>query len=240
MIDTGNSIGNEGSEMPDKTAEREKIIKKWVNQTKYGLVFFASGIGMLWIPYVYYLGYLLCLVGIVGLIMGRKAFDEKHGIFLTASIVIFVFSKLIGLDVEVDMINSIANSTLIASSVLPVIRNHFIAILVVSYLGSVSYILPAWKLSRKLEKIIFVVGLFVGIIVSIVIYTLMFPTLSIDVSIFLVNHNAYELNDTLHYFLSLGLLNGIWYMILVGAFWLIYDDIDKGRVKIAKELPEND
>ncbi len=239
MSETGSSATGEGNELPGKESESGTIIKKWVNQTKYGIVFFAAGIGITWIPYLKYFGLLFFPVGLIGMALGRRAFGGKQGLYLAASVIIFVFSQIFLLDIETSMFDSIAGSAPVASAVLPIIRNYFVAILAVSYIGSISFVLPGWRLSRRLGKGFFVLAMVVGIIVNALIYNLLFPDLSFAVSSFLITHNVSQLDSTLSYFQSLDMLNAFWYLIMVGAFALIYDDIDRGILRPVSQIPED-
>lgn len=239
MIDAGSPVSDEeGNELTGEIPDSGSIIKKWVDQTRYGIIFFAAGIGIIWIPYVKYFGLLLFPAGLAGMILGRKAFDGRQGKYLAASVIIFVFSQILLPDVETNMSYAIANSAPIASSVLPTIRDYFIAILAISYVGSISFVLPAWRLSRGLEKGLFVLALVAGIVITSVIYTLLFPELSISISSFLGTHNVSQLNSTLPYFQSLSLLNASWYLIMVVAYWLVYDDVTKGIIQPVNRIPE--
>jgi len=69
-------------------AEMERV--KQVDRTKTGLLLLAVGFLIGWVPVIGAVGALLSLIGAILVILGRKAFGDRHSNFVLVSVILYI------------------------------------------------------------------------------------------------------------------------------------------------------
>lgn len=217
---------------------KQDATPKGVEQTKSGLMAFAIGMALLWVPYIKYVGYLVCLAGVIYLVLGRTPFGEKHGIYVGASIVLYVITSVTALSVAVSMGTAILNSPLNAGTISNIFKEYFIALLAIGSVTTISYLLLVWNISTDSAKWLLLVAFVATIVIEFVTYMLVMPTVDSAITTVISTHNTSILNNEIGYINTLKLLNAVPYILFVLAYWLVYKGIDSGKIGPASRSDE--
>ena len=73
----------------DTYSENTGWMDKKIDQTRTGLLLLVVGLLLSWIPYVQYIGWILELIGVIFVIIGRDAFGARHGQYVIFAVVIY-------------------------------------------------------------------------------------------------------------------------------------------------------
>ena len=82
----------EGERRPfvqDTYSENTDWMDKKIDQTRTGLLLLVVGLLLSWIPYIQYIGWILELIGVILVIIGRDAFGARHGQYVIYAVVIY-------------------------------------------------------------------------------------------------------------------------------------------------------
>jgi len=119
-----------------------------------GITLGAVGFGLLWIPYVSWLGGLFLIIGIIFLYLGRWGFDERHHnlVVVGGALYLVVFLALIvvtaGLAVALfSAVTSTSTTSQIGTSLTSALDTFFVAAAILGLLSALAYVLLVYALA---------------------------------------------------------------------------------------------
>jgi hypothetical protein len=206
-------------------------------QTRTGLLLLTIGFALAWIPVIQDLGSLLALVGVLYLFAGRWGFTERHHDLVLTGGVLLVVSFLATIIVAVALVSATlqaatqagATSQTVGATLESAIQNAAIAAFVVGLLGTVGEVLMVYTIADRTSRALLIAGFFSAIVIGIAIYAVEQPLLSNAIeaatsgpTIDLGPINSYQDQVQLY-----GLLQVVPSLIIAGAYYLIWQKVDR-------------
>ena len=177
-----------GNDMSDYGRQ---VWTKEIDRTRTGLFLLTVGLFISWIPYVQYIGGLLVFIGAILVILGRRAFGDKHSTYVVLAFVVFIISMVVSGAMASVFALSIA-STLTSPN--PPTGQALIAqldgglasllagVIVASIIGTIAYILLSFELQAQIGKQVLIAAFIASVVIGIAMFALALPVLESVVS----------------------------------------------------------
>ena len=174
-------------EQKSRFSDDSKYFRRAVDEDRQrsstGFLLFAIALFLAWIPYVQYLGDLLLFIGILMIFFGRNGFSDNHVLNVDIAIFLIILMIIIAIVVAVISASTIAslnlsnNSGTITSSqalhqLSAIFSTYLGAMIVVSLIGGISYVLIPYDLLEKSWRILLIIAFLIMVGISITSYVL--------------------------------------------------------------------
>lgn len=221
---------------------------KQVGRTKTGVLLLLIGTLISWVPIIGPLGGLLVLIGAILVILGRKAFGAAHARNVVISVVVFfvglivVFAGGIPLAAVIVVAAGFSAQTIPAAEVQAAFNSVLIIAVAGAIIGGLANVLFTFILQNQTGKMLLFAGYGAGVVIQVVI----FVVVSADIPDILAACSGDTCNSTaartvLDRFLgrvdSLSLLEGIPALLYAGAYYLVWNRINKGELPAPPAAP---
>lgn len=159
-----------------------KYSDRGVNRTELGLLLFAIGLFIGWIPYINYLGAFLVFLGAIFILIGRSAFSAQHDLYALLAFILVILSFIIyfvmDLNLGASIVSIVVSSTPLSQEVtrLDIAFNAYLLFFIVfSFLSGLSYILFTYGLQDKVGKMMLFTAYGLTIVISVIMYIAIVP-----------------------------------------------------------------
>ncbi|MGI0149415.1 MAG: zinc-ribbon domain-containing protein, partial [Thermoplasmata archaeon] len=215
--------------------------RKQIDRTKMGVLLLLVGALLSWIPFIGLLGSVLILIGVILVILGRKAFGATHARNIVISIVLFILGIIIAVTAGLILAFSIATSFIgtvpPSQAAVQAAFNNFLIILVVgSVVGGLASVFFTYGLQNQMGKMLLLAAYGAGVVIQAAIFivvsgaiaaivTAMFPGGTYDPTA--ATAALLEFQGRVS---ALSLLLAIPNLLYAGAYYLVWTRINKGEI----------
>jgi len=161
------------------------------NRAVTGLLLLVIGFVLGWIPFISIIGSLISLIGIIFVILSRKAYGESNRRYVVTGGVLFLIAILatIGLVIgfAVALIGQVSTTTSGAvtfhtSALKTDLTALFIGIAVVGIIAGLSQVVLVYGLSDRTTRILLWTGFVTSVVLSVLVFFLIYPEVATAVS----------------------------------------------------------
>ena len=214
--------------------------RKQIDRTKTGVLLLLVGTLISWVPFIGVIGSLLILIGVILVILGRRTFGPGHARNVVVSIVLFFLGIIISVIGGVVLGVSIATGLFGGTPTLPAIQsalNNFLILLAVgSIVGGLASVFFTFALQNQMGKILLLAAYGAGIAIEVAILVVvsgdiaqiaaaMFPGGNYDPTAAAASLVTFQAHVA-----SLTLLVAIPSLLYAGAYYLVWNRINKGEI----------
>lgn len=212
---------------------------KWIDRTKAGLLILLIGVIVGVIPIIGIFGLIIAIVGTILVILGRRAFGDKHSTYVLLSVGIFIFGYIVVIFTALIFAFSIAPAARTATSqsalvqiVTSALNSLIIGIIIGGAITSFSYVLLTYAIQTKIGRIL----LWAAYGISLVIYAAIFITVTPQISsalnatIATGTFDPSPINALRAQISNLGILNLIPYGLYALAYYLVFSRVNRGEI----------
>lgn len=237
-----NSKKNFSSFSSSNPAVKRRLQKRHnelIERASLGILFFAIGLAILWIPYIQFLGELLVLVGFILIFLAREVHNREHTRNVKISLVIFIITFIAGFAIAAYFLSSVLAAVGRGdspSTISKVFQSSFyitiIGAMVLGAFSGVAYVLLTLELQDTFGKELLIIGYILLIVVAIVEYFMLAPLLhSFVAEIANYPNSALSAERTISSReTAYGLLNAIPYLVLSGAYFRTRSRLLSGEI----------
>ena len=168
-----------------------QVWTKEIDRTRTGLFLLTVGLFISWIPYVQYIGGLLVFIGAILVILGRRAFGDKHSTYVVLAFVVFIISMVVsGAMASVfalSMTSALTSPNPPTGQALMALLDGAMAtflagVVVASIIGTIAYILLSFELQAQIGKQVLIAAFIASVVIGIAMFALALPVLESVVS----------------------------------------------------------
>jgi energy-converting hydrogenase Eha subunit C len=148
-VPSPSGIEDEVSQTP--TTVEDPVWKKHVEGTKSGLMLLFIGYFIAWIPFLSFIGSLVLLIGSIKVILGRKAFGERHARNALISAALIAFG-VIGILTVYVLFNAAMAQAASESEIVSTMMTFMLASLVILAISELASVLLAYALQKPMGR----------------------------------------------------------------------------------------
>lgn len=217
---------------------------KQIDRTKWGVLLLLFGALISWIPIVGAIGGLLTLIGVILVIVGRKAFGATHRRNVVISIVLFfvglafiIVGAIVAVFAALGAVSSATSEAELAAALRDAFTNVLIIAVVGSFVSGLASVFFTYALQKREGRIVLwaAYGATLGVQVAIVVVTLpLIPDIAAAMARQIVATGTVDstavANAVSGAASGLALLNGIPSILYALANYLAWSRITKGEI----------
>jgi hypothetical protein len=153
------------------------------DRTVTGLLLLVIGIALSWIPYISFIGFILALIGIILVILGRRAYGPEHHRYVVVGGVLFVIAILATVGLTIGLVVALIGQVTVTGSSVSLASGalqsdfeaFFIGAAVVGILGGLSRVILVYGLSDRTTRILLWAGFAVSVALSLIVLLVLYP-----------------------------------------------------------------
>ncbi len=211
---------------------------KQVDRTKTGVLLLMIGALIGWLPFgIGLIGGLLALIGAILVILGRKAFGEKHSRDVVVAVVVFIIGIVASIVVGVVFAFSILPSAFTgavpsAATLQGAVDTLLIGGIVAAAIGGVAQVLFTYEIQDQLGRYLLFAGFGASLALQVVIYFLIAPLIDAAIASALSGGtlNSTPLLNLQSQANNYALLGAIADLLWAGAYYLVWSRINRGEI----------
>ncbi len=212
---------------------------KWIDRSKTGLLLLLVGTVMTAIPLIGFIGTILAAIGALLVILGRRAFGDKHSKYVLFSVGTYCFGFIVVVLVAIIFAFSIAAAASTATSpsqLIPIVNsalNSFlIGVIIGGAITSISFLLITYAIQNQIGRILLWVAYGVSLALEVAIFLIITPqiTSALNASIANGTYSSGPIDALRGQISSLGILNLIPYALFATAYYLVYSRVNRGEI----------
>jgi len=234
--------------MPGLPSAWDAERRKQVDRTKTGVLLLLVGTLIGWLPFIGIVGSLLVLVGAILVILGRKAFGATHSRNVVLSIVLFILGIIIVAVATVILIAATVASFIPGNppsqaAITSAFTNFLIILVVGAIVGGLASVFFTFAIQNKTGRMLLLGGYVASIALQIAIFVLvsqaigsfvaaMFPGGTYDPAAAAAASATFSARVQ-----SLSYLSVIPALLYAGAYYLVWNRINKGEIPASTTAP---
>lgn len=188
--------------------------------TSLGLMLMAIGIAVSWIPVILYIGSLLLIIGAILVILHRNGFGGSHGAFVISAFLIYILVIIVATVGTLAFTDSLIYSGGSVPTMEGALRGYIYTTLVIGVLGSVSYFLLPYGLSRGPGKKLLILALVAQVAVTISVFMVVSGDLIQAFSLAVSTHSSSPLLEVKGKLSLYGLVGAIPSLMFAAAYYM--------------------
>jgi hypothetical protein len=212
---------------------------KWIDRTKTGLLLLLVGTILAAIPLIGIIGTILAAIGAIMVILGRRAFGDKHSKYVLFSVGVYIFGFIVLFFVALAFafsVASAASSATSASALIPVLNSALNSFIIEAIIGgaisSFAYVLITYAVQNQTGRILLWAAYGISLAMEVVIFLIITPQIStaLNASIATGTYDPTPIRALQAQISSLGILSLIPNAIYALAYYLVYSRVNKGEI----------
>lgn len=214
-------------------------LRKRIDRTRTGLLLLIVGSALGWIPIVGIVGGILSLVGVILVMVGRKAFGRGHGRNTIIAVLLFALS-VVGFVVLYFILGFAIASAVLGTPDLPAIRSavttYFWGAAVLAVVGGLWSVLVTYALQKPLGRVLLWAGYVSSSALAVAILVLVAPGLpdAVVQAVQTGGSDPFALGAAVDAALApanqWGLLGVVPSLLFAAAYYLAWDRIKRGEI----------
>ncbi len=223
-------------------------LNKWIDRSKSGLLLLLIGLIVGVIPLVGIFGFILALIGTIFLILGRRAFGDKHSKYVLLSVGAYIFGYVVVgfalLSFILTLTSAAASGTVtdratVVTIVSSATNTLLIGLIVGGLITAFAYVLVTYAIQSKVGRILLWSAYGISLAIGVAIYVIFSPQIPsvINASIVSGTFSSGPLNDFQARISSFRLLNVISFGLYALSYYLVWSRINRGELP-ASTLPQ--
>ncbi len=234
--------------MPGLPSAWEADRRNQIGRTKTGVLLLLVGTLIGWLPFIGIVGSILVLVGAILVILGRKAFGATHSRNVVLSIVLFILGIIIVAVATVILIAATVASFIPGNppsqaAITSAFTNFLIILVVGAIVGGLASVFFTFAIQNKTGRMLLLGGYVASIALQIAIFVLvsqaigsfvaaMFPGGTYDPAAAAAASATFSARVQ-----SLSYLSVIPALLYAGAYYLVWNRINKGEIPASTTAP---
>ncbi len=212
---------------------------KWIDRTKTGLLLLLIGVIVGIIPIIGIVGLVLAVVGTILVILGRRAFGDKHSTYVLVSVGVYIFGFIIVFFVGLIFVFSIASAatpgtsqSTIVQAITSALNSLIIGVIIGGAITGFSYVLLTYAIQNQVGRILLWIAYGISLALEVTIFLIITPQISsaLNASIANGSFDSAPINALRAQISSLGILNLIPYGLYAIAYYLAYSRVNRGEI----------
>jgi hypothetical protein len=212
---------------------------KWIDRTKTGLMLLLVGAVITVIPFVGFIGTILAAIGAILIILGRRAFGDRHSKYVLFSVGTYCFGFVVVVIAAIIFAFSIATAASTATSpsqLIPIVssalNSFLIGVIVGGAITSFSFVLITYAIQNQTGRILLWLAYGVSLALEVAIFLIITPQFSsaLNASIASGTYNSAPIDALRGQISSLGVVNLIPYTLYAIAYYLVYSRVNRGEI----------
>lgn len=212
---------------------------KWIERTKTGLLLLLIGVIVGVIPIIGIVGLVLAVVGTILVILGRRAFGDKHSTYVLISVGVYIFGFIIVFFVALIFAISIASAAGTATSrsmliqiMTSALNSLIIGVIIGGAITSFSYVLFTYAIQNQVGRILLWTAYGVSLALEAAIFLIITPQIStaLSASIATGSFDPAPINALRAQISSFEILNLIPYGLYALSYFIVYSRINRGEI----------
>ncbi len=227
--------------MPGLPSAWDAERRKQIDRTKTGILLLLVGALIGWLPYIGVLGAILGLVGAILVILGRKAFGAAHSRNVIVSILLVILGIIIVGVATVVLVFGTAASIIPGNppsqAAITSTFNNFLGILIVGVIVTgLATVFFTFAIQDQMGRMLLLGGYVVNIVIQIATFVILSQAIGAIVAAMFPGGTynpaqaAIALADFSARVQTLGYLAAIPALIYAGAYYLVWNRINKGEI----------
>ena len=234
--------------MPGLPSAWDAERRRQIDRTKTGVLLILVGTLIGWLPYIGVIGFILIFVGAILVILGRKAFGAAHSRNVIISIVLVILGIIITVVAGVVLVFATISSIIPGNAPTPAAItstfNNFLIILVVgTIVTGLASVFFTYAIQNQTGRMLLLGGYVARIVLQIAIFVVVSQAVGTFVAAMFPGGTynpaaaAIAAADFSARVQTLGYLSAIPALIYAGAYYLVWNRINKGEIPASTTPP---
>ena len=234
--------------MPGLPSPWDAERRKQIDRTKTGVLLLLIGTLIGWLPFIGIIGFILVFVGAILVILGRKAFGPSHSRNVILSIVLVILGIIITVVAGIVLVFATVSSIIPGSTPTPAAItstfNNFLIILVIgTIVTGLASVFFTYAIQNQTGRMLLLGGYAANIVLQIAIFVVLSQAVGTFVDAMFPGGTyspgaaGIAAADFAARVQTLGYLSAIPALIYAGAYYLVWNRINKGEIPASTTPP---